>query len=94
MGTFLNFDDDEFHKLLDQVVRDCFDRGLKKPLIVSGVSSNGSTVVARVRGPLPDTPKIIAQHSETDGYHLPIHFTVIEVKTEKTAYFRLEPDMG
>ena len=61
------------------VIDSCLDRGMKLPLQVAFMSSNGSTTVARyVEGQESCECEILAEHVVDEGLALPIHMIVID----------------
>jgi len=69
----------EVSQAIADVIESCLDRGMKLPLQVAFMSSNGSTAAARyVEGQENCECEILAEHIVDEGLALPIHMMVID----------------
>lgn len=67
---------EELQELLVEALRQCVDNGMKLPLIVCAVSSNGSVLATRINeGREPDT---LAQHFEDRAFKTPVNIMVVD----------------
>ena len=80
---------DEFAHALNQLIA---DHGLQFPVIVCWVSAtNGNVLVTRVN---EGTSEVLAQHSESEKFGLPLNFMVVSQTNNKTLLVTVERDRG
>jgi hypothetical protein len=63
-----------------EVLTECLDRGMRTPLIMCGISPNGS--VCAMRWTEGQDPEPLAEHFEPEGFRLPMMLVVLDQRNE------------
>jgi hypothetical protein len=71
---------DDLQELIVEVLEECKRRGMRLPLILCGISRNGSTISARLTG--EDSAEILTEYVAAEGFVLPMTVVVIDQDNE------------
>jgi hypothetical protein len=63
-------------EIIDAILEQAEEQGMRPPFIVIGVSPNGSTSVARFKG--DGEAEMLAEHYEEEGFRLPMTLALID----------------
>ena len=72
--------DDDLKELIAEVLEECERRGLCLPLILCGISPNGSIIGVRLTG--EGSAQTLAEHFEDEGFALPMTIVVVDRDNE------------
>jgi hypothetical protein len=71
---------DDLQELIVEVLEECERRGMRLPLILCGISRNGSTISARFTG--EGSAEILTEYVAVEGFVLPMTVVVIDQDNE------------